>query len=123
MPTSPKDPPEPRRGELWLADVDKRRPVVVLTRDPMGRYLSSLICAPVTSTIRGVSTEVPVGPRDGVRIESVVNLDNTQLIVRARFVRRVGRLPAPTMARICGALAAATACDHDQEASPAVDAP
>jgi mRNA interferase MazF len=111
MPTSPRNPPEPRRGELWLADVDKRRPVVVLTRDPMGRYLSALICAPITSTVRGVTTEVPVGPPDGVRIESVVNLDNTQLVARSRFVRRVGHLPGPTMAGICRALAAATACD------------
>jgi mRNA-degrading endonuclease toxin of MazEF toxin-antitoxin module len=58
-----------------------------------------------------VTTEVPVGPSDGVRIESVVNLDNTQLVTRARFVRRVGHLPGPTMARICRALAAATSCD------------
>jgi mRNA interferase MazF len=104
-------PPEPRRGEIWLADMDKRRPVVVLTRDPMGRYLSSLICAPVTSRVRGVSTEVAVGPPDGVRIESVVNLDNTELVPRSRFVRRLGRLPAATMAQICQALATATACD------------
>jgi len=51
-------PPAPRRGELWLADLDKRRPVVVLTRDPLGRLLHAVIIGPVTSTIRGLSTEV-----------------------------------------------------------------
>jgi len=50
--------PAPRRGELSLADLDKRRPVVVLTRDPLGRHLHAVIIGPVTSTIRGLSTEV-----------------------------------------------------------------
>ena len=57
-----------------MADLDKRRPVIVLTRDPLGRSLHSVLVAPVTSTVRGVSTEVPVGPADGVRIASVANL-------------------------------------------------
>ena len=47
---------EPRRGEVWLAQLDKVRPVIVLTRDPMGRHLNSVIVAPVTSTIRGLAT-------------------------------------------------------------------
>ncbi len=45
--------PAPRRGEVWLARLDKVRPVVVLTRDPMGRLLQAVIGAPVTSTVRG----------------------------------------------------------------------
>jgi mRNA interferase MazF len=52
--------PEPRRGEVWLAKLDKVRPVIVLTRDPMGRHLNSVIVAPVTSTVRGLATEVAV---------------------------------------------------------------
>lgn len=46
--------PAARRGEVWFAEVpgDKRRPVLVLSRDPMGRLLPSVICAPITSTIR-----------------------------------------------------------------------
>ena len=54
-----------RRGEVWLADLDKTRPVIVLTRDPLGRLLHSVIIAPVTSTIRGLSTEVRLGRDDG----------------------------------------------------------
>lgn len=97
----------PRRGELWLADLDKTRPVIVLTRDPMGRYLNALLVAPVTSTVRGVSTEVTVGPADGVRVESVANMDNTQLVARARLLRRVGRATPETMAALCRSLAIA----------------
>ena len=100
----------PRRGDVWLADLDKVRPLVVLTRDPMGALLNAVIGAPITSTVRGVSTEVRVGPEDGVRAESVVNLDNVQLIARSRLVRRVGRARPSTMTAICAALATAVGC-------------
>jgi mRNA interferase MazF len=100
----------PYRGEVWLAQLDKVRPVIVLTRGPMGRYLSAVLVAPVSSTVRGVSTEVPVGPPDGVRVESVANLDNTQLVPRARLLRSVGRATPGTMAALCRALAVAVDC-------------
>ena len=104
--------PAPRRGEVWLARLDKVRPVVVLTRDPLGGVLHSVIVAPVTSTVRGLSTEVIVGPADGVRVPSVANLDNVQLVPRARLVRRVGRTQASTMGMICRALSIAVDCDR-----------
>jgi mRNA interferase MazF len=102
--------PSPRRGDIWLADLDKRRPVVVLTRDPMGRVLHSVLVGPVTSTVRGLSTEVQLGQADGVRTTSVVNLDNLQLLPRSRLVRRVGRTTPDTMNRICVAVGVAIDC-------------
>jgi mRNA interferase MazF len=102
--------PVPRRGEVWLADLDKVRPLIVLTRDPMGGLLNSVIAAPITSTIRGVSTEVAVGADDGLRVPSVANLDNLQLVARTRLVRRVGRATPQTMDEICRSLATATGC-------------
>lgn len=101
----------PRRGDVWLAELDKVRPVVVLTRDPMGRLLNAVLAAPVTSTVRGISTEVAVGPADGVRLASVANLDNLQLVARSRLVRRVGRARPETMDSLCRALAVAVGCD------------
>jgi mRNA interferase MazF len=103
-----------RRGDVWLARLDKVRPVIVLTRNPLGGLLNAVIGAPVTSTVRGLSTEVPVGPADGVRVESVANLDNVQLVARSRFVRKVGRARPATLAAICQALAAAVACTDDR---------
>lgn len=103
----------PRRADIWLADLDKTRPVIVLTRNPIGRYLNAVLVAPVTSTVRDVSTEVPVGPADGVRVESVVNLDNTQLIARTRLLRRVGQARPETMVALCRALAIAVDCRQD----------
>ena len=103
--------PTPRRGEVWLAHLDRVRPVVVLTRDPLGGILRAVIGAPVTSTVRGLSTEVALGPDDGLRVESVANLDNLQLVARSRLVRRVGRARPSTMRSICRALAVAVGCE------------
>lgn len=76
----------------------------------MGGVLNAIIGAPVTSTVRGISTEVAVGPEDGVRIPSVANLDNLQLVARTRLVRRIGRATPQTMNGLCQALATATGC-------------
>lgn len=104
----------PRRGEVWFADVpgEKRRPVLVLTRDPIGRYLHSVICAPITSTVRGLSTEVAVGTDEGLAHDSVVNFDNTFLLARTRLVRKLGKAGQDVMERVCAALTAATGCDR-----------
>lgn len=104
--------PAARRGDVWLADVpgDKKRPVLVLTRDPLGRLLHSVICAPVTSAVRGLATEVSLGPECGLLHDSVANFDNTLLLARTRLVRRLGRAPATTMEAACRALATAAGC-------------
>lgn len=102
----------PRRGEVWLATLDKVRPVVVLTRDPLGGLLHRIIVAPVTSTIRGLSSEVAVGYDDGIRHHAVANLDNVQLLDRGRLDRRVGRVRPETMRAICAALLVAVDCDR-----------
>lgn len=98
------------RGEVWLAELDKVRPVVVLTRDPIGRMLHSVIVAPVTSTVRGLSTEVPLDAGDGIRHPSVANLDNVQLVARERFRRRIGRAQPATLEALCTALSVAVDC-------------
>jgi len=105
--------PAPRRGEVWLAELDKRRPVVVLTRDPLGGVLHSVVVGPVTSTVRGLTTEVELGAADGVRKRSVVNLDNLQLLPRTQLVRRVGKAAPATMQKICTAAAEAIGCQRD----------
>lgn len=106
-------PPVPRRSEVWFAEVpgDKRRPVLVLTRDPMGRLLNSVIVAPVTSNVRGLATEVHLGLDAGLVHDSVANFDNTLLLDRARLIRRLGRADPTTMGEACKALATATGCD------------
>lgn len=104
--------PAPRRGDVWFADIpgDKPRPVLILTRDPLGRLLHSVICAPITSTIRGLATEVTLGAEAGLAHESVANFDNTFLLARTRLVRRLGRASIETMEAACAAVAIATGC-------------
>lgn len=105
--------PAARRGEVWFADVagDKRRPVLVLSRDPMGRLLQSVICAPITSTVRGLTTEVTLGTEAGLAHESVANFDNLFLLARVRLIRRLGRASTSCMDDACAAAAIALGCD------------
>ena len=104
--------PAVRRGEVWYASVpgDKRRPVLVLTRDPLGQLLQSVICAPITSTIRGLSTEVTLDSEAGLSQDSVANFDNTLLLDRSHLLRRLGRASPAAMEDACRALAIATGC-------------
>lgn len=58
-----------KRGQIWWCQLeapDKRRPVVVLTRSAVVPHLTQVTVAPVTSRIRGLPTEVAVGPRQGL---------------------------------------------------------
>ena len=77
---------------IHLALLDKTRPVLVLTRDAVRPHLSNVTVAPITSTIRGLSTEVPVGPANGLDHDSVVSLDNIQTIPARHLGRQVGLL-------------------------------
>ena len=103
------------RGEIWMytfSSPDKRRPVVILTRDEVIDYLHTVMVAPITSTIRGAPSEVPVGASSGLKKESVVNLDHVQTIEKSRLRRFIGTLPAEEMKAVCKALAIATGCGN-----------
>lgn len=77
---------------IWLARLDKTRPVLVLTREEVRAVRTLVTVAPITSTVRGLSSEVLVGPRNGVDHESVVNLDSILTIHRNLLLRPVGSL-------------------------------
>ncbi len=104
--------PAPRRGEVWFADIpgDKRRPVLVLSRDPMGALLHSVIGAPVTSNERGLATEVGVDERAGLAHPSVANFDNLFLLRRSRLIKRLGSASAEQMRSACAAANRAIGC-------------
>ncbi len=56
--------------------LDKRRPALILTRQSKLHLVSWVTVAPITSTVRGLSSEVSVGPRNGLDHHSVVSCDN-----------------------------------------------
>ncbi len=92
---------------IHLASVDKTRPVLVLTRAAVLPYLGRITVAPITSSVRGLSTEVPVGRPNGLDHECAVSCDNVVTIAAGQLGRQIGLLlPAqePLLAR---ALAAA----------------
>jgi mRNA interferase MazF len=101
------------RGEIWqyrFKAPDKRRPVLVLSRQEVIPLLHTVMVAPVTSTRRGAPGEVPVGFAQGLKHDSAVNLDHVQTVERARLVSFVGSLDTATMRQVCRALAVATGC-------------
>lgn len=77
---------------IWLATLDKTRPVLVLTREEVRNVRSLVTVAPITSTVRGLSSEVAVGQQNGLDHESVVNLDSIMTIPRAALLRPIGAL-------------------------------
>jgi mRNA interferase MazF len=89
---------------------DKQRPVLVLTRDSSIGYLSRVTVAPITSTIRGVPSEVALGPEDGMKQPCAVNLHNVVTVGKEHLGRRLCQLDARRMAEVCDALGFALGC-------------
>ena len=77
---------------IHVAALDKKRPVVVLTREQVQPFLNSITVAPITSTIRGLSTEVPVGRTNGLDHDSVISCDSVVTIPKSAIGRRLGYL-------------------------------
>ena len=88
----------------------KQRPVLILTRDSALPYLTRVSVAPITSTIRGVPSEVRLGPEDGMKQECVVNLHNVMTVSAEGLGRRIGALSATRMKEVCSALGFALGC-------------
>lgn len=77
---------------IVIIGLDKTRPVLILTRDIVRPHLSHVTFAPITSTIRGLSTEVAVGRRNGLDHDSVVTCDNILTAPKASVGRQIGYL-------------------------------
>jgi mRNA interferase MazF len=72
--------------------LDKTRPVVILTRELVRPHLNRVTVAPITSTIRGLSTEVAVGPVNGLDHDSVISCDNIVTVPASALGRHLGYL-------------------------------
>jgi mRNA interferase MazF len=102
------------RGEIRLyrfPPPDKARPVLVLTRGSAIGYLSRVTIAPITSMIRGVPSEVAIGPDDGLKQPSAINLHNVVTVAKDQLGRRVAQLGDERMREVCRALAFSLGCD------------
>ncbi len=101
----------PRQGEIWWAEAeDKRRPVLVVTRNEAIPVLDWIVVAPVTCTVRDIGTEVALGRDQGLAVDCVASFDNLQPIRRSFLTERVGYPGANQVHEICRAVAALTDC-------------
>jgi mRNA interferase MazF len=101
------------RGEVRLcefASPDKRRPVVVLTNDHVLPHLSTVTVAPITSSIRGVPSEVMLDVGDGMKDACAVNLHNAVTVSQKRMGRLVATLSPARMEQVCHALRFSLGC-------------
>lgn len=82
------------RGELWWGETpqEKGRPYLVVSRDAANAVRRTVLVAPVTRTVRGLPSELPVGPEEGLPVESVASFDDVQPMPKALLVRRIGTL-------------------------------
>ena len=95
------------RGEIrWyrFSKPDKKRPVLVLTRDSALEFLAEATIAPVTSTVRAIPSEVVLTQSDGVPKECAINLDHVQTISKGRIGALITTLGPQRMAEVRSAL-------------------
>jgi mRNA interferase MazF len=95
------------RGEVrWhqFPRPNKRRPVLILTRDSALDFLRDVTVAPITSTIRDIPTEVILGDIDGMPRECAVNLDHLQTIPQSNIGSLITTLSSDRMDRVRSAL-------------------
>jgi mRNA interferase MazF len=89
-----------KQYEIWWANLPRpvgRRPVLLLSREPAYAYLSKVLVAEVTGTIRGIPQEVTLGGAEGLPATCVVNLDNLHTVAKGDLESRAGAL---TTARV-----------------------
>ena len=96
-----------KRGEIrWykFPQPDKKRPVVILTRNSVLEYLGEVTVAPITSTIRDIPSEVILGRRDGMPMDCAINLDHIQTVSKGRIGSVITTLSSEKMAELRSAL-------------------
>jgi mRNA interferase MazF len=101
-----------RRGDIWWGEApdQKGRPYLVLTRDEPIPVLRAVLAAPVSRTVRGIPTEIPLGPPDGLPVECAATVDNVLAFPKSMLVRRMGAIGPARIQAMCAAWRAATDC-------------
>ncbi len=97
-----------QRGEVrWyrFATPDKKRPVLILTRSSVLDVLAEVTVAPITTTVRGIPSEVALGPEDGLPRRCAVNLDHLQTVSQAKLGPLITTLSRAAMTEVERAVA------------------
>jgi len=105
---------EVSRGEIWMYTFDasdKRRPVIVISRQTLLDVLHTATIVPITTTRHGSPTEVELGVEDGLKTVSCADLANIQTVNQRDLTRYVGTARPEKLIELCRALAIASGCD------------
>lgn len=97
-------------GQVWWADQDKVRPVVILTRASVADLLARVLVAPVTTSVRGIGSEVALGEAEGLTPGCVANLDNVHLVARRALLKKAGQVDETRWHEFCRAMSRVMAC-------------
>ena len=99
-----------KQFEVWWADLPEptgRRPVLLLSRNDAYAYLSKFIAVEITSTIRQIATEIPLGEEEGLPKVCVANCDSLRMVPRLWLTKRAGRLAPERESEVKKAMGAA----------------
>ncbi len=101
-----------RRGEVWWVEhpTAGRRPHLILTRDAAIDGLTRVLGVPATRTVRGIPSELELGPEDGLPERCALSFDNIRVVRKAYFVERICALGPERLDGVCRALELATGC-------------
>lgn len=102
----------PRRGDIWWGELEGvgRRPFLVMTRDAAIPVLANLVCAPITTRVRSIPTELVLDESDGMPRPCAASLDNLQVIPKAMLTGRLAQLRFDRLDELCEAARAAIDC-------------
>lgn len=100
------------RGELWWGEApdESGRPFLVVSRDAAIAVMQRVLVAPVTSTVRGVPSELTLGREEGLPHESVASFDNLRPFPKAMLVRRLGAVGPGRRHELCDIARATLDC-------------
>ncbi len=100
------------RGEVWWYELPDtgRRPGCIITRQAAIPVLNAVLVAPATRSVRGIPSEVLLGPEDGMPQACALSLDNLLPVPKALLTQRITRLGPAKLERLCAALKIAAGC-------------
>ena len=96
-----------KRGEIrWykFKAPDKKRPVLILTRDSVLQYLGEVTVAPITSTVRDIPSEVFLSMQDGMTRDCAINFDHIQTVSKGKIGSLITELSADKLEKVCEAI-------------------
>ena len=92
-----------KRGEIrWykFKTPDKKRPVLILTRNSILNYLGEVTIAPITSTVRDIPSEIFLSKNEGMQRDCAINFDHIQTVSKRKIGSLITRLSSQKLQQV-----------------------